>query len=42
MLTEQVPAASDNVRVLWAELNGCRRFSLSELVPAQGTIHSLL
>ncbi|MFQ5433766.1 MAG: hypothetical protein ACE5FD_02730 [Anaerolineae bacterium] len=32
----------DDVRQLWADLDGRKRFPLSELVPAQKTIHSLL
>lgn len=32
----------EDVRKLWAELNGRKRFPLSELVPAQRTIYSLL
>ncbi|NKQ35203.1 MAG: hypothetical protein HF973_06240 [Chloroflexi bacterium] len=32
----------DDVRRLWAELDGRKRFPLSELAPAQRTIHNLL
>lgn len=32
----------EDVRKLWAELDGRKRFPLSELVPAQRSIHSLL
>lgn len=32
----------EDVRALWAELDGHKRFPLSELTPAQKTIHSLL
>lgn len=32
----------DDVRRLWAELDGQKRFPLSELVPAQRALHSLL
>jgi hypothetical protein len=32
----------DDVRLLWAELDGRKRFPLSELAPAQMTLRNLI